>query len=156
MSLIAISTMASASVTASTLVYSSNIIKSLIFLTTDVSKSIYNLIKISNDNDLKSILVKSDIMSDINIIKLFIEEKANLKEYNKSVITCIDNISETLRNLEYNINCITSMTKLNNELWFSYFRRHDTTEQKQNIIFLIDQLKHRFNLLIKIISIVDK
>ena len=155
MSLIAISTMATASMTASSLIYSSNIIKGLIYLTTDVTKGIYNLMKISNDIDLQNIISKSDIINDIQVIKLFIEEESNINENNKTVISCINNILETLKNLESNISSITTKTNLNKQLWFSYFRSYDVSKEKTNIIFHIDQLKHRFNMLIKIISVMN-
>lgn len=153
MSLIAISTMATASMTASSIIYSTNIIKSLICLTTDVTKNIYNLIKISNDVELQNILLKSDIINDISIIKLFVEEESKINENNKTIISCLNNITETLKNLEININSLTNKINLNKQLYFSYFRSYNISEEKKNIIFLIDQLKHRFNILIKIISV---
>lgn len=153
MSLIAISTMATASMTASSIIYSTNIIKSLICLTSDVTKNIYNLIKISNDVELQNILLKSDIINDISIIKLFVEEESKINENNKTIISCLNNITETLKNLEININSLTNKINLNKQLYFSYFRSYNISEEKKNIIFLIDQLKHRFNILIKIISV---
>jgi len=153
MSLIAISTMATATMTASSIIYSTNIIKGLIYLTTDITKNIYNLMKISNDIELQNILLKTDIINDISVIKLFVEEESKINENNKTVISCLNNIADTLKNLETNINSLTNKINLNKQLYFSYFRSYDISEEKKNIIFLIDQLKHRFNILIKIISV---
>ena len=44
----------------------------------------------------------------------------------------------------------TNKFESHKNFWFSYFRSYDITSEKQNLKFLSNQLKHRFNILIKI------
>ena len=124
------------------------LLKSITSLTGSVLKGIYNLISVTKDTELQEIILSSDIIHDITVIKFFIEDIN--KPDNKTVIECINNINETLKQLENTINIITNKFESHKNFWFSYFRSYDITSEKQNLKFLSNQLKHRFNILIKI------
>ena len=124
--------------------------KSITILSASILKGIYNLISITKDTELQDIILSTDIIHDITVIKSFIEDID--KTDNKTIIECINNINETLKQLENTINTITNKFELHKNLWFSYFRSYDITSEKQNLKFLSNQLKHRFNILIKIIK----
>ena len=120
-----------------------------ISLSSSLLTGIYNLISTTKDTDLRKILLISDIINDITVIKSFIEEIEE-KNQNKTLLVCINNLNDTLEQLEKIINSINKKFEEHNNLWFSYFRSYDITSEKENIIFLSGQLKHRFELLIKI------
>lgn len=122
--------------------------KSITILSASILKGIYNLISITKDTELQDIILSTDIIHDITVIKSFIEDID--KTDNKTIIECINNINETLKQLENTINTITDKFNLHKNLWFSYFRSYDITSDKHNLKFLSNQLKHRFNILIKI------
>ena len=124
------------------------LLKSITSLTGSVLKGIYNLISVTKDTELQEIILSSDIIHDITVIKFFIEDIN--KPDNKTVIECINNINETLKQLENTINTITNKFELHKNLWFSYFRSYDITCEKDTLKFLSNQLKHRFNILIQI------
>ena len=129
------------------------LIKSVTTISSGLVSSLSYLITISYDKELMQILLSTDIINDIKIIKNFLDGN-NIKNIeNKTVIECINDINETLKNLEIIIKNITDKIEYNKSLWFSYFRSHDTTDERDKIIFLITQLKHRFELLIKILTI---
>lgn len=124
------------------------LLKSIIGLTGSILKGIYNLISITKDTELQDIILSSDIIHDITVIKSFIENIS--KPDNKTIMECINNINDTLQQLENTINSITNKFELHKNLWFSYFRSYDITSEKDTLKFLSNQLKHRFNILIKI------
>ena len=124
------------------------LIKSIRILTSSLLSGIYNLISITKDIDLQKILISTDLIHDITIIKSFIEDLENTK--NKTILASINNLNETLKELEHTINSITNKIEYHKILWFSYFRSYDITSEKESLVFLSNQLKHRFNLLIKI------
>jgi len=120
------------------------------------SRALYNILcpeilfkSITKDTELQDIILSSDIIHDITVIKSFIES-INKRDPNKTIIECINNINETLQQLENTINSITNKFELHKKLWFSYFRSYDITSEKNTLKFLSNQLKHRFNILIKI------
>ena len=149
MSIIAISTYV-ASRTLYSALYPEVIIKSITSITTSLISGIYNLITITQDVDLKKILITSDIIHDITIIKSFIKDLE--KTENNTIVTCIHNLNETLKEIETTVNSIKNKFELHQKMWFSYFRSYDISLEKESIIFLSNQLKHRFELLIKISS----
>ena len=124
------------------------LLKSITVLSTSILKGVYNLISITKDTELQEIILSTDIIHDITVIKSFIEDIN--KTDNKTVIECINNINETLKQLENTINTITNKFELHKNLWFSYFRSYDITCEKDTLKFLSNQLKHRFNILIQI------
>jgi chromatin segregation and condensation protein Rec8/ScpA/Scc1 (kleisin family) len=115
--------------------------------------SLSYLITISYDKELMQIILSSDIINDIKIIKNFLDEN-NIKNIeNKTVIECINDINDTLKNLETIIKNITDKIEYNKSLWFSYFRTYNLQQDREELKILITQLEHRFNLLIKFYSI---
>ncbi len=152
MSLVTIS-----SIVASRILYPELIIKtvtSLSSISTNIIKSVHYLATISKDDlDLQNLLIKSDIIQDISIIKSFIEEKKFDNE-SHTILACINNLNETLVELETNIHSITEKLHYHEKLWFRYFRSYNIEKEKELIPILIEKLRHRFNLLIKISSII--
>ena len=149
MSIVAISTYV-ASRTLYTALYPEIIIKSITTITSSLISGIYNLITLTQDIDLKKILVTSDIVHDITVIKSFVKELE--KTENNTILTCVHNLNETLKEIETTVNSIKNKFELHQKMWFSYFRSYDISSEKDSIIFLSNQLKHRFELLIKISS----
>lgn len=144
------------SITALTLVanrimYPEIIIRSVVSLTSNLIYSVKYLSTISKaDFELQKLLVTTDILHDIIVIKSFIEEK---DKTGHTLDVCIQNLNETLSELELNISSITSKIENHNKLWFGYFRSYNINSEKEQIPFLIEKLKHRFDLLIKIKSV---
>lgn len=153
MSIVAISTMV-----VSKVLYPELIIKtitSLSSLSSNLINSVYYLSSLAHkDTDLQDLLIKTDIIQDILIIKCFIEEKKN-NNIKQTVLTCINNLNETILELDKNINSITIKIETHKTLWFNYFRSYDITKEKNQIPILIEKLKHRFDILIKISTILN-
>ena len=126
---------------------------SITVLTTKLITSIYHVISISNDSELQQILLSSDIIQDIEVIKSYVEEKHKENINSNSLLTCINNLNKTLIDLESNIDSITKKIEIHKTLWLSSWRSYDISNEKDNIIILIKQLNHRFELLVKISSI---
>ena len=152
MSLVTIS-----SIMVSRILYPELIIKtvtSLSSISTNIIKSVHYLVTISKDDvALQNELMKSDIIQDISIIKSFIEEN-KFDNTSHTIISCINNLNETLTELEINIHSITEKLHNHEKLWFRYFRSYNIEKEKELIPILIEKLRHRFNLLIKISSII--
>lgn len=148
MSIVAISTYV-ASRTIYNTFYPEILIKSIVSITSSLISNIYHILTTTQDIDLKKILVTSDIIHDITIIKSFTEEK---ELENKTILTCIHNINETLKEIDDVIKSINNKFEIHQKIWFSYFRSYDISFEKERIIFLSNRLKHRFELLIKIYS----
>jgi hypothetical protein len=138
------------SLVTSSIIYPELILRTSISLASNVVTSASYLISISHsDPDLHNFLTSNDIIEDINIIKTFIQEKQH-KETSQTVSVCIENLSKTLEQLESNINCITKKIEEHKLLWFNYVRSYNISEEKIRIPILINQMKHRFDMLIKI------
>ena len=91
------------SIVASTIIYPELILRSSVSLATNLVTSVNYLISISrSDIELQNLLISNDIIEDINIIKNFIEEKAN-KKHCQTTQVCIENLNKTLIELEKNI-----------------------------------------------------
>lgn len=139
---------------ASTIINPEIILKNGYFIANNLFSSVLYLKTLSHcDNELKEIMVNTDILEDIGIIKTFIEEK-KLKTNSASVQVCIDNLNQTLINLEENINAITRKIENHKKLWFNSFRSYDIQYEKTQIPKLVKQMKHRFEILIKISSVI--
>ena len=153
MSIVAISTYV-VSKTIYNALYPEVLIKSITSLTSALISNIYHIVSTTRDIDLKKILLTTDIIHDITIIKSFIEEKEvkEVKEVNKTLLTCYHNIDETLKEIDDVIKSINNKFENHQKIWFSYFRSYDISLEKESIILLSDRLKHRFELLIKISS----
>lgn len=114
---------------------------------------IYNINYIRNfkfqDEGLKMIFIDRDILSDIGIIKAYIDEN-HTKDSSPSFNAAISNLNETLYYLENDIHSLTNKIKNHHLKWFASYRSYDIEKEKQRILILIQQLNHRFELLIKI------
>ena len=140
------------SIVASQIVYPDLIIRSSISIANSLVSSVRYLISISKDDvDFESILITNDIIEDINVIKTFIHEKQD-KNTSDTVKLCIDNLSKTLEDLEKHIINITTKIEVHKKLWFNYFRSYNITHEKSLIPILLRQMKHRFDLLVRITS----
>jgi hypothetical protein len=128
----------------------------IIKISSALVNSIYYLTKISDDDqELKKILATTDIMTDILLIKSFIDDHNNLpkndKIYNSnSVSNCIKSLLDILTELEANIALSTKKIEEHKKLWFSSYRRYDISVEKESIILNSSILKHRFDMLLKI------
>ena len=60
--------------------------------------------------------------------------------------------ADSSQELEKNINSITTKIEDHKQLWFGFMRSYNIAEEKILIPILINQLKHRFEILIKISS----
>jgi len=130
------------------------IIKNGYFLANNLVTSVLYLKNMSHtDYELKSLMTNTDLLEDIGIIKTFIEEK-KLNNSSQTIHVCIDNLNQTLLNLEGNINSITNKIENHKKLWFHSFRSYDIEYEKAQIPKLIEQMKHRFEILIKISSVI--
>ena len=141
------------SIVASQIVYPELILRSSVSIANSLVTSVKYLISISKDDiDLQALLITNDIIEDINVIKTFIHEKQEENNTSDTVKLCIDNLSKTLEDLEKHINSITNKIENHKTLWFNYFRSYNITHEKAVIPLLIRQMKHRFDLLVKITS----
>ena len=139
-------------IVASSILYPELIIRSSVSIATNLMTSVAYLVSISkSDVELQTMLVSNDIIEDINIIKVFIEEKS-IENHSETVTICIKNLSSTLSELEKHVNSITLKIEFHKHLWFSYFRSYNISEEKKVIPCLIEKMKHRFELLLKICS----
>ena len=133
------------------LISSDFILKSTLSITGNL---IYNINYIRNfkfyDNELKSIFVDGDILSDIGIIKIYIEEFDGVTDLSPSLKAAIQNLNETLVFLEKEINILTSKIKDHHLKWFASYRSYGIDREKQQILILIQQMNHRFDMLLKI------
>ena len=135
------------------LLYPEIIIKSI----SSLSLSIYNLRSLSTDKELEQIILSSDIINDIVLIKNFIEDRNDsLTLNNKTIILCIDKLNMTIIDLETNIQLVIKKIEYNKSVWFSYFRSYNIKEDKEKIILLIQQLKHRFDMMVKMLNITSE
>ena len=142
------------SIVANNIINPEIILKNGYFLANNLFSSVLYLKTLSHtDNELKEIMTNTDILEDIGIIKTFIEEK-KIKCNSMSVQVCIDNLNQTLITLENNINSITSKIENHKKIWFNSIRSYDIQHEKTQIPKLVKQMKHRFELLIKISSVI--
>ena len=127
--------------------------KNTLALTTNLIQNI-NYIKNFKfkDDELNLIFIQRDILSDIGIIKAYITEEDNTKEksHRQSLKAAISNLNETLYYLELNIHSLTNKIKNHHLKWFAAYRSYNIEQEKQQILSLIQQLNHRFDLLNKI------
>jgi hypothetical protein len=124
------------------------LLKSTISIT---SSLIYNINYIRNikfhDEDLKKIFIENDVLSDIGIIKTYLEEQQLTLP---SVKAAVENLNETLGYLEKEINSLTTKIKTHHLKWFASYRSYGIEREKQNILSLTQQMNHRFEMLLKI------
>jgi len=99
------------------------------------------------DDELDKIFIDCDILSDIGIIKTYIHEHKNESATFKA---SVQNLNETLFYLEAEITKLTTKIRDHHQKWFSYYRYYDIQPEKKKIFMLINQMNHRFDMLMKI------
>ena len=140
------------SIVATQLLYPELIIRSSLSIATNLITSARYLSTISSsDKDVQKLLNTTDIIEDVICIKTFIEEK-ELESKSQTVHICIENLSKSLECLESKIRSISIKIENHKLLWFNYFRSYNISEELISIPLLIEKVKHRFDLLIKISS----
>lgn len=145
------------SIVANQLIYPEVILKSTISITSSLINSIQYLntiTKKTNNNELNTYLNLNEVVEDIGIIKSFIEEKQHSNIESKTMNICIENLTIILSELEYNINSITRKIENHHNLWFNYFRSYNISIESNKIPKLIEKMRHRFEILIKISSVI--
>ena len=146
------------SIVANQLIYPDIIFKSTVTITSSLINSIQYLntiTKKTNNNELNTYLNLNEVVEDIGIIKSFIDEKQNNNRLeSKTMNICIENLSLILYELEYNINSITSKIENHHNLWFNYLRSYNISSESSKIPKLIEKMRHRFEILIKISSVI--
>ena len=144
------------SIVASKILYPELILKSISSLSSVSIKLIDSVRYVNsishNDTELDDILNKSDIEQDIIIIKSFIEEEHN-RDISPTILNCINNLNESLLELDKHFTELTKKIEYNKTVWFSYIRAYDISHEKKEIPILFEKLKHRFDILIKISSV---
>ena len=129
------------------------ILTSGVQIATNLINSVNFLIKLSHsDSDLKNLLTTSDVLEDLGIIKQFILEQKSREHIQPSVSVCIDSLNQTLTQLENNINLITQKIQNHRNLWFGFMRSYGIETEKKQIPILIEKMRHRFELTIKMIT----
>lgn len=103
-----------------------------------------------HDDELSQIFIERDILSDIGIIKSYIDEHSVEQSESPTFRASVQNLNETLCYLEEEISKLTMKIKDHKHKWFSYYRSYDIAIEKKKIFILIDQMNHRFNMLLKV------
>ena len=99
------------------------------------------------DDELDKIFIDCDILSDIGIIKTYLQEHRNESATFKA---SVQNLNETLFYLEAEITTLTTKIRDHHQKWFYYYRYYDIIPEKKKIFMLIHQMNHRFEMLLKI------
>jgi hypothetical protein len=143
------------SLVANNLIIPEIILRSTISISTNLLYSYKYLLSLSHtDIILKDILKQNDLLADMLVIRTYVIEKDKLNIHlNESIKICLQNLNRTLTEIENIINSITHKLQIHKTLWFHNFRSYNISEEKSQLPFLIEKLKHRFELLIKISSI---
>jgi hypothetical protein len=142
------------SLVASNIIYPELILRTTVSLTTSLITSYKYLSTVSKttDVDLHTMLQTNDIIFDINVIKTYVEERQKDGNLTPTINMCIEHLNNTLQDLEENINYITRKLQIHKTLWFGYFRSYNIEAEKKEIPLLIEKMRHRFDMLIKISS----
>lgn len=136
-------------IVAASMLYPEIIIRSSVSITSNLIASISYLSTISrNDFELQKLL---DIVEDITIIKTFVEEKESTTN-SKTIGMCIKSLNDPLMKLEHVIDSITKKIHSHKDKWFNSIRSYDIAKEKEQIPVLVNQMKHRFEMLIKVSS----
>lgn len=126
------------------------LINTIVPLSTSLITGVKYLKTVSyNDNELQELLLSSDVINDILIIKSFLEEK-KFDRKSPTITSCISNLNEIMIDIEKVVNSMTKKIQVYNKSWFKYVWYYDIRQEKKELPVLIIKLKHRFNLLIKI------
>ena len=142
------------SIVASQILYPEIVIRSTLSIASNlVSSSSYLNSLIKNDTNLQKLLNLNDIIEDIGIIKCFIEEKQK-QNTSKTLGICLENLGEILKELERNIDSVIYKIENHKHLWFNSIRSYNIVNESKNIPILLEKMNHRFEILIKISSVI--
>ncbi len=142
------------SIVANQILYPEIIIRSTVSIASNlVSSATYLNSLIKHDNHLQKLLNLNDIIEDIGIIKSFVEEKQQ-QNTSKTLGICLENLSQILKELEENIDSVIYNIENHKNLWFNYFRSYNITKETKNIPILLEKMNHRFEIVIKISSVI--
>ena len=118
------------SIVAGSIILPELILRSTVSIASSLITSANYLVSISkNDFELQKILIESDIIEDISILKHFIEEKET-QNHSNTVSNCIENLNKTMKELEDNISSITSKIENHKNLWFGFARSYNIYKAK--------------------------
>jgi len=138
------------SIIASQICYPEIILRSIFSISNNIISSVQYLKLIAKvDSELYEILEDSDVLADIGIIKSFIDEK---KIQGSAMKIAINNLQETLSELDLLLNKIMHKVKNHKNLWFHKFRSCDIANDKVTLLILIKRMKHRFKLFLDILT----
>ena len=143
------------SIVASQILYPEIVIRSTVSIASNlVASATYLNSLIRHDTHLQNLLNLNDIIEDIGIIKSFIEEKEK-QNTSRTLGICLENLSQILQELEKNIDSVIYKIENHKNLWFNYFRSYNITNESKNIPILLEKMNHRFEILIKISSVIN-
>jgi hypothetical protein len=142
------------SIVASQILYPEIVIRSTVSIASNlVSSASYLNSLIKHDTNLQNLLNLNDIIEDIGIIKSFIEEKQKQNK-SKTLGICLENLGQILKELEKNIDSVIYKIENHKNLWFNSIRSYNITNESKNIPILLEKMKHRFEIVIKISSVI--
>ena len=142
------------SIVASQILYPEIVIRSTVSIASNlVSSASYLNSLIKHDTHLQNLLKLNDIIEDIGIIKSFIEEKQKQNK-SKTLGICLENLGQILKELEKNIDSVIYKIENHKNLWFNSIRSYNITNESKNIPILLEKMKHRFEIVIKISSVI--
>ena len=143
------------SIVANQIFYPEVIIRSTISITSNlITSATYLNSLIKSNSKLQNLLNLNDIIEEIGIIKSFIEEMEEKKQHSRTLHICIENLRQILSELEINVNSITYKIENHKNLWFNYIRSFDIDNESKVIPILKEKMKQRFEILIKISSVI--
>jgi len=142
------------SIVASQILYPEIVIRSTVSIASNLvySASYLNSL-IKHDTHLQNLLNLNDIIEDIGIIKSFIEEKQK-QNTSKTLGICLENLGQILQELEQNIDSVIYKIENHKHLWFNSIRSYNITNESKNIPMLLEKMNHRFEIVIKISSVI--
>jgi len=142
------------SIVASQILYPEIVIRSTVSIASNLvySASYLNSL-IKHDTHLQNLLNLNDIIEDIGIIKSFIEEKQK-QNTSKTLGICLENLGQILKELEQNIDSVIYKIENHKHLWFNSIRSYNITNESKNIPMLLEKMNHRFEIVIKISSVI--
>ena len=132
------------SIVASQILYPEIVIRSTVSIASNLvySASYLNSL-IKHDTHLQNLLNLNDI----------IEEKQK-QNTSKTLGICLENLGQILKELEQNIDSVIYKIENHKHLWFNSIRSYNITNESKNIPMLLEKMNHRFEIVIKISSVI--
>ena len=113
-----------------------------------IYQGILDILGSNADIKFKNLIEEQDVYSKIRVIHQFLDNLTDSKKNNYK--TAIDNIEESLNNIELEIEIIKKGIENHEEKYFKYFRVCEYKKNVDNLIKFVKILDGRFDLLIKI------